>query len=59
MFAAAVVPSLGITFLVLLSAFSDFGVTIEAVMMLVAISVVIQIIMIGYMGATRPEIFGG
>ncbi len=59
MLAAAVVPSLGITFMVLLSAFSDLGVTVETILMLVGTSAVMQIIMIGYMTTTRPEIFGG
>ncbi|MBU0532412.1 type II secretion system F family protein [Candidatus Micrarchaeota archaeon] len=59
MFAAAVVPSLGVTFLVLLSAFSDFGVTVETVGLLVGFSAITQVVMIGYMGSTRPEIFGG
>jgi len=59
MMSAAVIPSLGITFLVLLSAFSDFGITLETVGMLVGISVVMQVILIGYMSSTRPEIFGG
>jgi flagellar protein FlaJ len=59
MLGAAVVPSLGITFLVLLSAFGGLGVTIETVGMLVGASVVIQLVMIGYMSITRPEVFGG
>ena len=59
MFAAAVVPSLGVTFLVLLSAFSDLGVSIETVSMLVLGSAIMQVALIGYMGSTRPEIFGG
>ena len=59
MLAAAVVPSLGITFLVLLSAFGDLGVTLETIAMLVGGSAMFQIIMIGYMTTTRPEIFGG
>lgn len=59
MLAAAVLPSLGITFLVLLSAFSGLGVTIETIGILVGISAIIQLIMIGYMRTTRPEIFGG
>lgn len=59
MFAAAVVPSLGVTFLVLLSAFSDLGVTLETVIALVLFSAFVQVIMIGFMGSTRPEIFGG
>jgi flagellar protein FlaJ len=59
MLAAAAVPSLGVTFLVLLSAFGDFGVTVETVGLLVAGSALVQIAMIGYMSSTRPEIFGG
>lgn len=59
MMSAAVIPSLGITFLVLLSAFSDFGITLETVGMLVGFSVFMQVILIGYMSSTRPEIFGG
>lgn len=59
MFTAAVIPSLGVTFMVLLSAFGDFGVTIETVSMLVASSAIMQTILIGFMGSTRPEIFGG
>ncbi len=59
MISAAVVPSMGITFLVLLSAFSSFGVDIQTISTLVAVSGVIQLVMIGYMSSTRPEIFGG
>jgi flagellar protein FlaJ len=59
MLVAAVVPSLGITFLVLLSAFSELGVDMATVLTLVVGSGVMQIAMIGYMSSTRPEIFGG
>jgi hypothetical protein len=59
MFAAAVLPSMGVTFLVLLSAFSDLGVSVQTVSMLVITSAAIQLAMIGYMSTTRPEIFGG
>jgi len=59
MLSAAAIPSLGITFLVLLSAFGDFGVTAGTIQMLVAASAFIQIVMIGYMSSTRPEVFGG
>jgi hypothetical protein len=59
MIVATVVPSLGITFLVLLSAFSGFGVSFTTLLMLLGFSVVVQAIMIGYMSSTRPEIFGG
>jgi flagellar protein FlaJ len=59
MLGAAALPSLGVTFLVLLSAFGNFGVTVQTVGMLVAGSAFIQIVLIGYMTSTRPEIFGG
>jgi pilus assembly protein TadC len=59
MLAATVVPSLGITFLVLLSAFSGLGVNFTTLMLLLSGSVLLQVVMIGYMSSTRPEIFGG
>jgi len=59
MLAATVVPSLGITFLVLLSAFSGLGVDFTLLLMLLLGSVLLQVILIGYMHSTRPEIFGG
>lgn len=59
MLCAAVLPSLGITMLVILSAFSGLGVTVETILGLVGLSAFLQIIMIGYMSSTRPEIFGG
>ena len=59
MLVASVVPSLGITLLVLLSAFSGLGVNVTTIAMLVGGSALGQIVMIGYMGSTRPELFGG
>jgi pilus assembly protein TadC len=59
MFAAAVLPAIGVTFLALLSAFGGIGVEMETIIMLVAMSVMLQTIMIGYMSVTRPAIFGG
>ncbi len=59
MLAATVVPSLGITFLVLLSAFSGLGVSFTTLLLLLGSSVLIQAIMIGYMHSTRPDTFGG
>ncbi len=58
MLVATVVPSLGITFMVLLSAFSGLGVTFTTLVLLLGASVLMQAIMIGYMSSTRPEIFG-
>ena len=59
MLVAVVVPSLGVTFLVLLSAFGSLGVSVESVLVLIVASALMQIAMIGYMSTTRPEIFGG
>ncbi|NYZ74542.1 type II secretion system F family protein [Candidatus Micrarchaeota archaeon] len=59
MLVGIVAPSLGITFMVLLSAFSGLGVTIEAVMMLIICTSIFQVVMIGYMASTRPDLFGG
>ncbi|MFH1521029.1 MAG: type II secretion system F family protein [Candidatus Micrarchaeota archaeon] len=59
MLVAAVVPSLGVTFMVLLSAFGGLGVDVSTVGLLVGGSALLQIIMIGYMSSTRPELFGG
>jgi hypothetical protein len=59
MLAGVVAPSLGITFMVLLSAFSGLGVTMETVAMLLGFTIVVQIVIIGYMSSLRPELFGG
>jgi pilus assembly protein TadC len=59
MLVASVVPSLGITLMVLLSAFSGLGVDVGTIALLVGCSMGVQIVMIGYMGSTRPELFGG
>jgi len=56
---AAAIPSLGITFLVLLSAFSGMGITVTRILMLLLFAAIGQITLIGYMSATRPDIFGG
>jgi len=59
MLTAAAVPSLGITFLVLLSAFSGLGITVETIGSLIFISAVGQLMLIGYISVTRPTIFEG
>ena len=56
---AAVVPSIGVTFLVLLSAFGSFEIRTSTLIFLVSISAVMQLVLIGYMSVGRPEIFGG
>jgi hypothetical protein len=59
MLVGVVAPSLGITFMILLSAFSGLGVTIQSVLVLITCTSFIQMALIGYMASTRPDIFGG
>ncbi len=59
MLVAAAIPSLGITFLVLLSAFSGFGISLDKIIGLVAGAAIGQLLLISYMSSTRPDIFGG
>jgi len=59
MLIAAAIPSLGVTFLVLLSAFSGIGVTMDKILVLIIGSAVGQIVLIGYMASSRPDVFGG
>jgi flagellar protein FlaJ len=59
MLVGVVAPSLGITFMILLSAFSGLGVTIENAMVLIICTSIIQVVMIGYISSTRPDLFGG
>ncbi|MEW6749332.1 MAG: type II secretion system F family protein [Candidatus Micrarchaeota archaeon] len=59
MLGGVVAPSLGITFMILLSAFSGLGVTLENVTVLLLLSSTLQVMMIGYMASMRPELFGG
>jgi pilus assembly protein TadC len=59
MLSGVVAPSLGITFMILLSAFSGLGVTMQSVMVLIVMTSIVQVVMIGYMASTRPDLFGG
>lgn len=59
MLVAAAVPSLGITFIVLLSAFSGTGTGPTTIIALLVILFFVQIIILGYVNATRPAVFGG
>ncbi len=59
MLIAAALPSLGVTFLVLLSAFSGIGMTVEKILVLIIGSAIGQIVLIGYMASSRPDVFGG
>lgn len=59
MLASAALPSMGVTLAVLLSAFSGIGVNSTTLYMLIGVSAFIQIVMIGFMSSSRPEIFGG
>ncbi|MDO8554857.1 MAG: type II secretion system F family protein [Candidatus Micrarchaeota archaeon] len=57
MLVAAALPSLGVTFLILLSTFSGAGVSIVTLAAVVAGSTVVQIAIIGYVNTARPDIF--
>ncbi len=59
MLVAAAMPALGITFLTILSTFSGVGITAQTIWIVISASLIAQIVLIGYMIATRPEIFGG
>lgn len=59
MLVGVVMPSLGITFMILLSAFSGVGVTMDTVIVLIVCTSIFQLVMIGYMASTRPDLFGG
>ncbi len=58
MLIAAAIPSLGVTFMILLSAFSGAGVTQSTIFIVLGISFFVQVIVLGYANATRPAIFG-
>lgn len=59
MMVAAAIPSLGVTFLVLLSAFSGAGVDQGTILGLLAVSFIGQIVIIGFAQSSRPALFGG
>ena len=58
MLVAAAVPSLGITFIVLLSAFSGTGTGPLTIIAFLTVLFFVQIMILGYANATRPAIFG-
>ncbi len=59
MMIAAAVPSLGITFLILLSSFSGVGIDATTIYLLLGGSVFMQIAIIGFVSTSRPEVIGG
>ena len=54
---SAVVPTLGVTVLIIFSVFGILGVTPELFAGIVAISFIFQIIMIGYIHTRRPRVY--
>lgn len=56
---AAAVPSIGIAFLVLLSAFGGIGVDLTTIGALLVGTSLFQIVLIGYISNARPDLFGG
>ncbi|HLC68696.1 MAG TPA: type II secretion system F family protein [Candidatus Bilamarchaeaceae archaeon] len=59
MLIAAAIPSLGVTFMILLSVFTGAGIEKNTIFMLVGVSFVLEIMIIGYAHSTRPGVFGG
>lgn len=57
MLSAAALPSLGITFLVILSAFGGTGVNEQLITTMVAGSLFFQLVLIGYVNSERPVIY--
>lgn len=58
MLVAAALPSMGITFLIILSMFSGSGVGPELIIVFMAFSVFAQFAIIGYIKSSRPAIYG-
>ena len=58
MLIAAAIPSLGVTFMVLLSAFSGSGINQTTIYLVLGTSFFVQAMVLGYAATTRPAIFG-
>ena len=56
MLIAAAIPSIGMTFLIILSTFSGYGLTKEVFLMVIAGSFLGQIMLIGYINSSRPVV---
>ena len=54
MLVAAAIPSIGVTFLLILSTFSGAGIGEDTILLIIGLSFVMQLMMIGYMRAIRP-----
>lgn len=57
MLSAAAIPSLGVTFLTILSAFSGAGIGNETFLLLFLFSAAVQLMLIGYIQVSRPNIY--
>lgn len=57
MLAAAAIPSLGVTFLTILSAFSGSGIGNQTFLFLFMFSAIVQLVLIGYIQVSRPNIY--
>ncbi len=57
MLSAAAIPSMGITFLIILSAFGGAGINEITLLEVVAASLLLQIVLIGYMKSGRPAVY--
>lgn len=57
MLIAAAIPSIGVTFLIILSTFSGIGIDEQTIFMILIFSSVLQILMMGYVKSVRPVIY--
>ncbi len=57
MLTAAAIPSLGITFFIVLSAFGGMGVDERTIAMIVGSSLVAQMVLIGFVNSGRPAVY--
>lgn len=57
MLTSAAVPSLGITFSIVLSAFGGLGVNEQMLTALISVSLLAQVILIGYVSSARPLVY--
>jgi pilus assembly protein TadC len=57
MLSAAAIPSMGVTFLIVLSAFGGMGVSDALILAVVGASLLLQLVIIGYMNSARPAVY--
>jgi flagellar protein FlaJ len=57
MLIAAAIPSIGVTFLIILSTFSGIGINEQTIFVILLFSAMLQLVLIGYVKSVRPVIY--